>query len=767
MAYFGAVDERPASVCRRLVQDSDVYAVIVGFRYGSPVRDRPAVSYTELEFEAAGEVGMPRLVFMLDEDCTQGPPGLFIDPQNGARQAAFRAQLTAANRVNAIVSNPDELETAVFQALTQLPRPQLPEDPVGRVWNIPTQTMTFTGRDELLTDVREALTNDASVVVHALHGMGGIGKTTAAIEYAHRHHPEYDVAWWVPAEEPTLVPEALAELARALRLAEPTEPTGPAIARLMGALQQRSRWLIVFDNAEDPTALRPYLPFGPGHVIITSRNPDWQGLAHRIELREFTRTESCDLLQARCPDLSTEDADRIAAKVGDLPLAVDQAATLLAQTGMPAHAYMQEMTFRDAHVLARGRGDDAHQSAARLWSLSFDRLATDDPVAMQLLTVVAWLAPEPVPHRLITDHAGVLPPPLGTAARDSLAIADATITLRQRGLVRLTGTDIALHRVPAALLRDRSAAHPRAYRPHPQVDANAEGPIWPHVVVRLLHAGLPQDPWNNPPVWPQWRPLLPHILAAVDSNRALGEVASEVTTLLRLTGNYLLARGEPQAARSLAEQAYTLNKDRLDPDDPEMILIVSDLALVFHFLGDYQQARPLDEDTFARYRRILGGEHRATLIAATNFARDLAELGDLEQARAIDEDTLSRSRRLLGDDHPDTLGAAGLLARDLFGLSEYQQARALDEDTLNRRRRVLGDDHPDTLISASNLAFDLCELGDYQQARILVEDTLNRRRRILGSGHPDTRRTERHLSMVSEKLTHLPTRVNETRGRPR
>src|SRR6185436_2798782 len=104
-----------------------------------PVRDRPELSYTELEFEVAGEVGMPRLVFLLDEENTQGPPGLFLDPQHGARQAAFRAQLRAANRVSATVSSPAELETAVLQALTELPRQLSAEIPVGRVWNIPAQ----------------------------------------------------------------------------------------------------------------------------------------------------------------------------------------------------------------------------------------------------------------------------------------------------------------------------------------------------------------------------------------------------------------------------------------------------------------------------------------------------------------------------------------------------------------------------------------------------------------------------------------------------
>src|SRR6476660_6783013 len=109
--------------------------------------------------------------------------------------------------------------------------------------------------------------------------MAGIGKTRAAIEYAHRHHAEFDIAWWVPAEDPTLIPERLAELALALELTNAATPAGVGVARLLGELAQRDRWLLVFDNAEDPRALSQFLPEGLGRVLITSRNPAWRGIA--------------------------------------------------------------------------------------------------------------------------------------------------------------------------------------------------------------------------------------------------------------------------------------------------------------------------------------------------------------------------------------------------------------------------------------------------------------------------------------------------------
>ena len=150
-----------------------------------------------------------------------------------------------------------------------------------RVWTIPARVRGFIGRDELLAELEAALRSGGPAVVQAVTGMGGVGKTTTAIEYAHRHRDEFDIAWWVPAEDPALIPARLAELAHVLDLAAADEPAGVAVARLLAELALRKRWLLVFDNAEDPSALSQLLPEGPGQVLITSRNPAWRGIANR------------------------------------------------------------------------------------------------------------------------------------------------------------------------------------------------------------------------------------------------------------------------------------------------------------------------------------------------------------------------------------------------------------------------------------------------------------------------------------------------------
>ena len=190
------------------------------------------------------------------------------------------------------------------------------------------------------------------------------------------------------------------------------------MARLAGVLRERGRWLLGFDNAEHPDALARFLIEGPGHTIITSRNPDWQDVANPLAVEELSRTESVELVAGRLPDLSPGLADQLADTLGDLPLALDQAVGLLRDTGMPVADYLALLAAEAGRVLGHradpGRWD---RTVTASWTVAFDRLAADDPAALLLLSLAAWLAPEPMPLTVFTQHPDRLPDPLPSICR--------------------------------------------------------------------------------------------------------------------------------------------------------------------------------------------------------------------------------------------------------------------------------------------------------------------------------------------------------------
>ncbi|WP_203726435.1 FxSxx-COOH system tetratricopeptide repeat protein [Paractinoplanes durhamensis] len=600
------------------------------------------------------------------------------------------------------------------------------------VWNVRRRNPAFTGRERQLAGLRERLCSGERALVQALHGIGGVGKTELAVEYAHLFGNEYDLIWWIPAEQPELIGDHLAALAVKAGLAPADRATPAAVEAVRAHLRGRPRWLLIFDNAEHRDDTAPWLPDGPGHLIITSRNPLWTGVAQPIDMDVFTRAESTALLQTNLPGLGDHDAQRLAVALGDLPLAIGQAADMLAETRVHVDAYLAELRTHATDLLRGGRPPAGYPlPLAAAVTVAAQKLAADDPAAGRLLTLCAHLGPEPIPTDLFTARPGLLPKSLAETAWRPVAFARIVAQLGRYGLARLTETGPLLHRLTQAVLRD--------------VDPDPAGSR--STVDELLIAAKPKDP-TTPAWWPRWTQLLPHILAA--------DPAATDSVDLRLTADaavwHLMARGDARTALPLAEQLHAAWTSRHGPDDDTTLAAGDTVSEGNRKFGRYLQARAADEDTLRRRRRLGGDDDPLTLNAAFNLALDLRLLGEYEQARELDEDTLERRRRVLGDNHPNTLRSASYLAMDLRGLGEYERARELDEDTLDRQRRVQGDDHPFTLHSADNLAGDLRGLGEHERARKLSEDNLARRRRVLGDDHPDTLTSAGNLAIVLHHL---------------
>jgi hypothetical protein len=606
---------------------------------------------------------------------------------------------------------------------------------VPLVRKLPARNAGFIGRDDLLVTLRERLQARARAVIQALHGMGGVGKTQLAIEFAHRFADSYDLIWWIDSEQALLIADQFAALGSALGCVPAGVGVEVARTAVLNDLRQRPGWLLIFDNVEQPADIADWLPdSATGHVLITTRATGWhETAAAPIEVDIFARAESVTLLRERVPWLTEADAQALAGQLGDLPLAITQAASYLADSRMPATEYLGLLKTRAARLLSEGTPASYPRSLAGAIQLTMERLTARNPAAAALAEICSFFAPEPIPLTLFPATAGQLAGPLAHAASDPIAWRNLLADLNRTTVARVDHQSLQLHRLNQSILRDQLPAdHAAATR---------------DLAATVLVTSQPPDP-DDPANWPAWAPLVPHILA---SDPAASDRA-DLRDLACQAARYLLVHADTQAACDLAKDLHEAWNQRLGPDHPQTLTAATRLAHALRNLAEFSQARQLDEDTLASRRRVLGEDHPDTRRSANNLAVGLSALGDHQAARQLDEDTLASRRRVLGEDHPHTLNSANNLAVDLSALGDHQAARQLHEDTLTRYRRVLGEDHPDTLRTANYLAYDLYILGHHQAARQLHEDTLTRYRRVLGDDHPDTQRSANNLAAALRAL---------------
>lgn len=622
---------------------------------------------------------------------------------------------------------------------------------VPPIWgSIPPPNPNFTGRGELLVQLGERLGAGTTAVLPAtLHGMGGIGKTQMATEYIYRHLQDYDIVWWIQATQPTQIHASLTELAQHLRLpgAGEANTAVPAVKEALRLGRPYRRWLLVFDSAEDPEMVRPFFPVGgPGDILVTSRNPNWAGVARPLEVAVFERGESKTLLSRRGPQLDDADADRIAEKLGDLPLAIEQAAAWLAETGMSAREYLELFDEKVAEILDTSNPQDYETSVAAAWNVSFDQLSVSNPAAHQLLQVCAFFAPEPVSRSLFTGvRETTISPQLDMALRDPIKLGRAIRDINRFGLAKIDyRTDtILLHRLVQLVLRNRMTEQTRRDMRHG---------------AHKLLANLDPNGPESPSQWQRYQEVLPHIYDA-----ELIECTDQWVRLLVINlMKFLYHWGDHDGAVTLSERAVqTWERDRLErqrkgeapvEDPPVQELQASERLAFFQWsVGRYDEAEKISKRTFDRYGELLGPDQEETLGAALTYAVILKARGEFAEAAQRNEEIYVKARGLFGNDDPVTLSAAHDYVAALLLMGDYQQAKELAADTYRRRIEVFGYDNASTVTTQVLMVIARRELGEYSWARIEQQKITHRVEQSYGENSISTLRRKYHLSVACRK----------------
>jgi tetratricopeptide (TPR) repeat protein len=621
------------------------------------------------------------------------------------------------------VEHPEERKRRIIAAAER--QSQAAPPPPRPFIGVPPRIASFTGRvdeldrlDAILMRDKPAAVTQASVGRAVVQGMGGVGKTSLAIEYAHRFRGLYAGVCWCPAETRTGLLNALGSLAVTLGAATPEEAdVGKAAkAALRRLAEQRATWLLIYDNVSAPNEISDLLPSAGARVLITSRFSDWGELADEVALDVLPHAEAVTLLETRTGRSDATGATTLARALGRLPLALDHAAAYCRRTQTCFSDYANKAS---SLIDAAPRGAGYPRSVAATFDLAIAEVVVHCPAAEALIAYLAHCAPERIPKTLVEGAVD------DEAERMNALAALAEVSLVTHDQFEDGTPAVTVHRLVQAVARARAG------------DGMARNAI-DRITARLT-AQYPND-GDDPQSWPLCAQLSPHLRAAKAEGMSTGPNWS---VLLSRAGSYFWGRGSFVEAALLVRDALSIREKTLGPEHPDTARSLNDLGLLLQLQDDLVQARPLSERALAIREKVFGPEHPDTAQSLNNLAHVVRLQGDLAEARRLHERALAIREKVLGPEHRHTAESLHNLAALLQVQGDFVGARPLYERALTIREKVLGTEHPDTATAMSNLARLLRATGHVNEAEPLFRKAIAIGEKVLGRDHSLTQQYAR------------------------
>ncbi len=615
------------------------------------------------------------------------------------------------------------------------------------IWNVPhLRNLYFTGREEILVYLHEALRSRKPVALtqpQAISGLGGIGKTQTAIEYAYRYGAEYSTVLWVRADSHKSLGADFAALAALLNLPEREQADqGQVVQAVKAWLYAHSGWLLILDNADDLEVVTDFLPIrGGGHSLLTSRSQVTGPNIKGIELEKMGREEGALLLLRRAKLLAEDKASAYASQkdlsfaeaiselLDGLPLALDQAAAFVEENRCSLPDYLLLYQTRRAPLLQR-RGTlskrDYPRSVATTWSLSFEQVEQADAVAADMLRLCAFLHPDVIAEAMILEGAIALDPVLQAIVDDPMRLDDVIGELRKYSLVRRNSETrtLTIHRLVQTVLKDA-------------MDRETQR-AWAERVVRLVDHVFPESDFAS---WTRCQHYLPHAQVCAELIEQWDLAFPEAARLLHRTGNYLYERGQYLEAEPLYQRALSIREQVLGAQHPDVAQSLSDLGLLYLGLSKYERAEPLYQRALSIQEQMLGPHHPDVGVTVNDLAMLYFFQGKYDQVETLHQRARSIFEYALGPTHLYVAVSLNNLGKLYLAQGKYDDAEALMLRALAIREQL--QHPPDIANSLSYLAKLAAAQGKYSEAEALCQRAINMREPILGPMDPQVADTLR------------------------
>jgi tetratricopeptide (TPR) repeat protein len=700
------------------------------------------------------------------------------------------------NLLRHLTNQPARVKSPVASQIRPMPPLDRRQQFLGPPWNVPySKNPFFTGREKVLADLEKELNASGRV---ALTGLGGVGKTQIAAQFAHEHRNEYSGVLCATATSQEALVSDFAAIAKLLNLPGKDEKDqSVAVAAVKRWLAANGDWLLIFDNADDLASVRGFIPQSAnGHVLLTTQahaTADIQG----IEIPDMPPEDGALLLLRRAKiikpdaplntaaDAARDTATNISKELGGLPLALDQAGAYIEETRCGLANYLDLYGQRRAELLKRrgGFGPDHPESVATTVALSFEKVAGASNAAAGLLRFCAFLNPDAIPEEIFTEGAAELGPNLGPIASDPLETNAACAEILKYSLVRrdADAKTLSIHRLVQLVLRDDMDEVVRR--------------AWAERAVRAGNLAFPEAEFPN---WGRCERLLIQALACAELIDKFGLGFPECGRLLNRAGRYLLQRARISEAEQLLHRALAIWEKSLGRENLDVAMALNNLGAISVAQGKHGEAESFHLQALAIRKKVAGEAHpdfAVSLMAVGDVYRLMGRYAEAEaplrQSLAVLESALGRGHpfvasslhclgllyadqgkyaeavpflqreiairaKVLAPDDPDIVPSLGNLAGVLFRQGKDAEAEKLLLRALVIGTKALGPDHPDLAPCLTNLADMYRVQGKYTEAETLCRQALGIEEKFLGPEHPATAHSLHALALVCYQLGRYP-----------